>query len=70
MAVLSIVFAVVFGAVFGVGKLSDHAGVRWPCWLVVEFFRAVPVLLLMIFLFYALRRRPRRSAPTGRWSSP
>jgi glutamate transport system permease protein len=53
MAVLSIIFAVVFGALFGVGKLSDHASVRWLCWGVVEFFRAVPVLLLMIFVFFA-----------------
>jgi glutamate transport system permease protein len=53
MAVLSIIFAVVFGLVFGVGKLSDHAWVRWPCWVVVEFFRAVPVLLLMVFIFLA-----------------
>ena len=40
--------------VFGVGKLSDHRWVRWPCWLVVEFFRAVPVIMLMIFFFYAI----------------
>ena len=51
MAFFSIIFAVVFGLVFGVGKLSDRIWVRWPCWLVVEFFRAVPVLLLMVFLF-------------------
>lgn len=54
MAVTAVVFAVVFGMVFGVGKLSDHAWVRWPCWLVVEFFRAVPVILLMIVCFYAI----------------
>ena len=36
----------------GVGKLSDHAWVRWPAWAVVEFFRAIPVLLLMVFLWY------------------
>lgn len=53
MAGLSVLFAVAFGAVFGVGKLSDHRPVRWVCWLVVEFFRAVPVLLLMIFVFFA-----------------
>jgi len=53
MAALSIVFAVVFGVAFGIGKLSDHAWVRWPCWLVVEFFRAVPVLLMMFFVFYS-----------------
>jgi glutamate transport system permease protein len=43
----------VFGVLFGVGKLSDHRWVRWPCWLVVEFFRAVPLLLLIIFVFYS-----------------
>ncbi len=53
MAVLAIVFAVAFGLLFGVGKLSDHAWLRWPSWLVVEFFRAVPVLLLMIFIYFA-----------------
>ena len=51
MAVLSILFAVAFGLVFGVGKLSERAWLRWPCWLVVEFFRAVPVLLLMVFIY-------------------
>ena len=51
MAFLSIIFAVVFGLVFSIGKLSDHAWVRWPCWVVVEFFRAVPVLLLMVYIF-------------------
>lgn len=54
MATLAIAFAVAFGFTFGVGKLSDHRWVRWPSWLVVEFFRAVPVLLLMIFVWYAL----------------
>ncbi len=51
MALLSVSFAVVFGLVLGVGKLSDRAWIRWPSWLVVEFFRAVPVLLLMVFIF-------------------
>ncbi len=51
MAFTSIIFAVVFGLFFGVGKLSEHGWVRWPCWAVVEFFRAVPVLLLMVFIF-------------------
>lgn len=52
MAGAAVVGAVVFGLVFGVGKLSDHAPVRWTCFLVVEFFRAVPVLLLMILIFF------------------
>jgi glutamate transport system permease protein len=53
MAFSSIILAVVFGVIFGTGKLSDHAWVRWPCWAVVEFFRAVPVLLLMVLVFYS-----------------
>lgn len=52
MAFSAIVLAVVFGVVFGLGKFSDHGWIRWPCWVVVEFFRAVPVLMMMIFIFY------------------
>lgn len=52
MAFSAIVLAVVFGLIFGIGKLSERPYVRWPCWAVVEFFRAVPVLLLMIFIFF------------------
>jgi glutamate transport system permease protein len=54
MAFIAIIGAVGFGLLFGVGKLSEHAFVRWPCWLVVEFFRAVPVILLIVFCFFAV----------------
>lgn len=54
MAFSAIIGAVVFGLVFGIGKMSDHAFVRWPCWAVVEFFRAVPVIMLIIFCFYGI----------------
>lgn len=50
-AVLAIAGAVVFGVVFGIAKLSDHAVIRWPAWLVVEFFRAVPLLLLIVAIW-------------------
>ncbi len=49
-AALAIVLAIVFGAVFASGRLSDHALLRWPSVAVVEFFRAVPVLLMILFL--------------------
>lgn len=52
MAGTSIVFAVLLGVALGVGKLSELAWVRWPAWAIVEFFRALPVLLMMIFLWY------------------
>ncbi|WP_370614542.1 amino acid ABC transporter permease [Mumia sp. Pv 4-285] len=48
-AVFAILGALVYGVLFGIGKLSDHRLIRWPSWLVVEFFRAVPLLLLIIF---------------------
>lgn len=54
MAFLSVIFSVVFGLVFGVAKMSDHRFLRWPAALVVEFFRAVPVLLNMVFVFFFL----------------
>jgi glutamate transport system permease protein len=50
-AIISIVLAGVFGLVFGIGRLSALAPVRWFCGIVVEFFRAVPVLIMMIFAF-------------------
>ena len=53
MAFSAVLLAVVFGLIFGVGKLSDQAWIRWPCWAVVEFFRAVPVLLLMVLIFFS-----------------
>jgi glutamate transport system permease protein len=53
IAFTAVLGAVVFGLVLGSGKLSDHASVRWVSWAVVEFFRAVPVLLLMIFVFFS-----------------
>ncbi len=53
MAALSVVFSVVLGLVLGTAKLSDRGWVRWPAWALVEFFRAVPVLLLMVFFFLA-----------------
>jgi len=51
-AALSIVLALVLGLLLGVGRLSPVAGVRWPCAVIVEFFRAVPVLIMMIFAYF------------------
>jgi glutamate transport system permease protein len=50
-AAIAIIVALVFGVVFGIGKLSDHSLLRWPSWTVVEFFRAVPLLMLILFLW-------------------
>ncbi|MFD5449948.1 amino acid ABC transporter permease [Streptomyces sp. NPDC003470] len=48
-AALAVVIALPLGAVLGIARLSDHAWVRVPAAVVVEFFRSIPVLVLMIF---------------------
>ncbi|WP_247826667.1 amino acid ABC transporter permease [Arthrobacter antioxidans] len=53
-AAIAIVTSVLFGLIFGVGRLSHLAPVRWVAGIVVEFLRAVPVLLMMIFFWLAL----------------
>ncbi|MFC4126706.1 amino acid ABC transporter permease, partial [Nocardia rhizosphaerae] len=50
-AAISIVGSVIFGMIFGILRLSDHAWVRWTAGTIVELARAIPVLILMIFLF-------------------
>jgi glutamate transport system permease protein len=49
--VLAAVLALLFGAIFGLGRLSDHRWIRVPSGAVVEFFRAIPLLLLIFFIF-------------------
>ncbi|UXA19975.1 amino acid ABC transporter permease [Mycobacterium sp. SMC-4] len=51
-AAISIVAALVLGFVMGVGRLSTHTPIRWFCAVFVEFFRAVPVLIMMIFAYF------------------
>ena len=48
---ISIVLAIAFGLAFGLGRLSHVRAVRWVCGVVVEFFRSVPVLLMMYFTY-------------------
>ncbi|AFM16906.1 amino acid ABC transporter membrane protein 2, PAAT family [Mycolicibacterium chubuense NBB4] len=51
-AAASIVLALALGFVLGVGRLSTHAGIRWVASVFVEFFRAVPVLIMMLFAYF------------------
>ncbi|MCD9145603.1 amino acid ABC transporter permease [Streptomyces albireticuli] len=46
------VLSLALGAVLASARLSDHRPVRWLATTVVEFFRAMP-LLIMIFLLFA-----------------
>lgn len=55
-AAVAVVTSIAFGLLFGIGRLSHIAPIRWIAGLVVEFLRAVPVLLMMIFLWLGLSR--------------
>ncbi|MCX4821170.1 amino acid ABC transporter permease [Streptomyces sp. NBC_01142] len=48
-AALAMAIALPLGALFGIARLSDHRWVRGAAGTVVEFFRAIPVLILMLF---------------------
>jgi glutamate transport system permease protein len=52
--VVAAVLALAFGAVFATARLSDHAWIRGPATAVVEFFRAVPLLILMFLLYFGM----------------
>lgn len=54
-ATLAITTSMVFGAMFAVGRLSDHRLVRLPAVAVIEFFRAVPLALMMLILYFAFK---------------
>ncbi|MGI5291466.1 amino acid ABC transporter permease [Nonomuraea polychroma] len=51
-AVAGVVLAGLFGLVFATARMSDHRWIRVPAAVVVEFFRAVPLLLLIFFAFF------------------
>lgn len=57
-AAISVVLAAIFGVIFGIGRLSQNGPIRWVSSVIVEFFRSVPVLVMMIaaFWFYAFNR--------------
>lgn len=49
---IATVLALLFGAVFASGRLSDHRLLRVPSTWVVELFRAIPLLILIFFGYY------------------
>ncbi|TYK48193.1 amino acid ABC transporter permease [Actinomadura decatromicini] len=59
-AAVAAVLALVFGVVFGLARLSDHWWIRVPAGVVVEFFRAIPLLILIFLAFFI----PNKISPT------
>ncbi|HYT94134.1 MAG TPA: ABC transporter substrate-binding protein/permease [Gemmataceae bacterium] len=54
LTLLSMALAVALGLPIALGRLYGPAPVRWFATLYVEFFRGIPVLLLLYFLYYGL----------------
>jgi glutamate transport system permease protein len=63
LAVTAIVLAIALGLVLGVGRTAQRAWIRWPVGAWVEFFRAVPLLALIIFAYIALPKYDIRLSP-------
>lgn len=59
------VLSLALGAVLAVGRLSDHRPVRWIATVLVEFFRAMPVLVMIFFIFVALKVQPLPALVAG-----
>ncbi|GAA2714351.1 amino acid ABC transporter permease [Micromonospora olivasterospora] len=53
-AAVGMLLSLAFGIVFAVARLSDHRWISIPAGAVVEFFRAVPLLLMIFFVFYGV----------------
>ena len=54
VAALGMVLATALGVLLAVGRLSEHRWVRLPVSAIVEFFRAVPLLVVIFALFFFL----------------
>ncbi|WP_030057597.1 MULTISPECIES: amino acid ABC transporter permease [Streptomyces] len=50
---LAALFSLTLGALLAAGQLSDHKPVRWACTAFTQFFRAMPLLILIVGLYYA-----------------
>jgi glutamate transport system permease protein len=51
---MAAVLSLVLGFILAVGRLSDHAWIRVPVTWFIELFRAIPVLILMMIMYYGL----------------
>ncbi|TFV63198.1 UNVERIFIED_ORG: amino acid ABC transporter permease [Bacillus sp. AZ43] len=54
VAAVGMVVATVLGLLLAVGRLSDHRVVRWLAGTYIEFFRAIPLLVVIFALFFLL----------------
>jgi glutamate transport system permease protein len=63
VAVVAMVVATAFGLLLAVGRLSDHSAVRWLSGVYIEFFRAIPLLVVIFALYFLLPKYGIRPSP-------
>jgi glutamate transport system permease protein len=54
VAAVGMVLATLLGLLLAVGRLSDHGAVRWLAGIYIEFFRAIPLLVVIFALYFLL----------------
>lgn len=52
--IVAAIGSLVLGLLLSIGRVSAHAWVRWPVTVFTEIFRAIPVLILMMIMYYGL----------------
>ena len=50
----ALVMGLALGLTLGMMRLSRHAALRWPAVLYIELFRSTPVLVQLVWIYYAL----------------
>jgi len=63
VAAVGMVVATIVGLLLAVGRLSDHRAVRWIVGLYIEFFRAIPLLVVIFALYFVLPKYGIRPSP-------
>jgi glutamate transport system permease protein len=53
-ALVAMITCIVLGALMALGRLAQNRPIRWTCGIYVEFFRAIPSLVLITFAFLGL----------------
>lgn len=51
---LAAILALIFGFLLALGRMARHAWIRIPVTIVLEFFRGMPILLMMLFIMLGL----------------
>lgn len=54
LTIVAIIFGMLLGLVFALGRLSKNVIINKLSWLYIWFFRGTPLLLQLIFIYYAV----------------